>query len=222
MSYLAQLANKAQFDPYYLYERDIRTFLHNLPLTFSPLQGENMARFLEQNGYFTFSFVRHPFDRLVSCYKDKVENFQPGGPGEDIYRKTNGNTTFNNFLQMIIENHKDSIRPDWHWMPFYEKCYYCYINYTFIGRLESFDESVKYILLEANLTNIIPLEQATMHLLATDQGSQSHKLKKFDGKASARTLQYFAPISKLMIMKLYEIYKKDFLLFGYNIHGLLD
>ena len=33
----------------------------------------NINKYFHSNKYFVFSFVRHPFDRLVSAYVDKVE-----------------------------------------------------------------------------------------------------------------------------------------------------
>ena len=34
---------------------------------------DNLWEYFKENQYLTFSFVRHPFDRLVSAYKDKAE-----------------------------------------------------------------------------------------------------------------------------------------------------
>ena len=36
------------------------------------LEGLKINKFFEVNHIFTFSFVRHPFDRLVSAYLDKI------------------------------------------------------------------------------------------------------------------------------------------------------
>jgi hypothetical protein len=34
---------------------------------------ESLKKYFSDNEYLTFSFVRHPFDRIVSAYKDKAE-----------------------------------------------------------------------------------------------------------------------------------------------------
>ena len=34
---------------------------------------KSIKKYLSDNEYLTFSFVRHPFDRIVSAYKDKAE-----------------------------------------------------------------------------------------------------------------------------------------------------
>ena len=35
---------------------------------------ESVKKYFSDNDYLTFSFVRHPFDRIVSAYKDKAED----------------------------------------------------------------------------------------------------------------------------------------------------
>ena len=35
---------------------------------------ESLKKYFNDNEYLTFSFVRHPFDRIVSAYKDKAED----------------------------------------------------------------------------------------------------------------------------------------------------
>jgi hypothetical protein len=37
------------------------------------LNFESLKKYFSDNEYLTFSFVRHPFDRIVSAYKDKAE-----------------------------------------------------------------------------------------------------------------------------------------------------
>ena len=41
-----------------------------------------------------------------------------------------------------------------------------------------------------------------------------------NGKPEARTLEYFKNINQTVIQNLYEMYKIDFELFNYNMHGL--
>ena len=39
---------------------------------------ESLKKYFIDNEYLTFSFVRHPFDRIVSAYKDKVKSEEAG------------------------------------------------------------------------------------------------------------------------------------------------
>ena len=48
-----------------------------------------------------------------------------------------------------------------HWRPQYTNCPYCHIDYQVIGKLETFADDVKYIVLKRNLTSLIPLEDLT-------------------------------------------------------------
>ena len=81
------------------------------------------------------------------------------------------------------------------------------------------NEDMKYIFLKANLTSDIPLEMATSQYNADKQRSLTHKV---DGQPETRTLEYFKNISKSVILKLYDLYKIDFELFSYNLHGLVE
>ena len=109
---------------------------------------------LDLSGYFTFSFVRHPYDRLVSAYYDKVVNSDYHEIAVKI-RKHFGEVSFENFLQYIMVDLRKyyqcqstsgggcNFQVDVHWRPFYQRCAYCDINYSFIGRMESFNRDVQ-------------------------------------------------------------------------------
>ena len=50
-----------------------------------------------------------------------------------------------------------------HWRPFNARCSYCDITYNVIGRVETFEEDFRYIILKQNLTHIIPLSKTGLH-----------------------------------------------------------
>jgi chondroitin 4-sulfotransferase 11 len=50
----------------------------------------NLSLTRTQRGYFKFAFVRNPFDRLVSCYEDRVRK-SVNGPGAAYYFDTDYN-----------------------------------------------------------------------------------------------------------------------------------
>ena len=110
------------------------------------------------NNYFVFSFVRHPFDRLVSAYLHKIignpEKY--AGDRNEIIKIYGENITFEKFIKYVIEEVQRFIKcfpkiekkfckkVNVHWKPFYLKCPYCDINYNhFIGRLETFDRDFR-------------------------------------------------------------------------------
>ena len=92
--------------------------------------------------FFTFSIVRHPFDRLVSAYQDKVE---PGGYVKHLLRKNYQNHDFETFLTHVIKTVtlSDQKKPDKHWRPFEARCAVCQMNYDVIGRSETYAEDTK-------------------------------------------------------------------------------
>ena len=129
--------------------------------------------------------------------------------------KRYGNYEFPNFLNHIITNHNNL-----HWKKFYLRCSYCDFHYSVIGRAETFIEDTKYILLKANLTSNIPLEMASFQKHVDYNNSDKKLTHEPNGEPEARTLEYFKNIDQTVIQKLYKMYKIDFELFNYNLHGL--
>ena len=174
------------------------------------LKSKYLNNYFKENDYLTFSFVRHPFDRIVSAYLDKIGKYL-----KRVLNKKYGNYEFATFLNHVISGHHDK-----HWTKYYSRCSYCDLSYSVIGRAETFSEDTKYIFLKSNLTSDIPLELA---------GFKSHLTKKDrklmhepNGGPEARTLDYFKNVNQSVIQKLYEVYKIDFELFNYNLNGLID
>ena len=69
-----------------------------------------------------------------------------------------GEINFNNFVLYVKDKIEEFIdcssrnfknfhcnQVDVHWRPFYLRCAYCDINYDFIGRMESFENDVRYV-----------------------------------------------------------------------------
>ena len=93
---------------------------------------------------FTFVFIRHPLQRLVSAYNDKFSenkninfinslknNVEPS-------RLPNGKISFEQFLNFVIfEVSSNSMSEgSFHWWPYSKLCHLCQIDYSYIGTLE--------------------------------------------------------------------------------------
>ena len=120
---------------------------------------------------------------------------------------------------------KNCRRVNEHWIPYYMRCAFCNIDYSrFIGRLETFEQDVKYVLVKTNLTKEIPLQDASERMLntATSKVISDEKLNN-EGLiiASDRTMEYFKPLNKTLINKLYQLFKPDFDMFLYSIKELI-
>ena len=161
----------------------------------------------------SFSFVRHPFERLVSCYNDKVLGnngtfFRKKFPGwfNGWYRD---NHSFPSFVDLILNKYKTVKISNVHWNPISSHCNYCDIEYDVLGRMETFNEDVKYIFLKKNLEKDLSLSQAT----SSKNSAQS--------KTEEITKEYFNQLSKQQIDELYEFYRMDFELFAYEVKTYL-
>lgn len=112
--------------------------------------------------YFKFLFVRNPFVRIVSAYRNKFysKNVQfQIRIGKEIVRKyrkpsipvdevKGDDVTFLEFVKYLIDEKNYLQNMNEHWMPMYELCQPCYINYDFIGSFEKLDFDVSALLKE--------------------------------------------------------------------------
>lgn len=155
----------------------------------------------------SFSMVRHPFERLVSAYQDKLVD-----QTDKFYKRVvdylidnYGAVTFENFVSMILTKSRRRCRRmnrcglDKHWKPFISRCGYCDIPYKVIAKAENFAEDQKFIGKLANI-EIKPIE--------------THKSS--GGSTKDLTKKYFSELSLDTVKKLYNVYKVDFEMFGYS------
>jgi len=108
--------------------------------------------------YFKFAFVRNPFSRVVSAYKDKVV-------GRVLFGKCWGKD-FGYFLKYLKEI--DLTTADKHIR--LQSCLFPIENVDFIGKLESFEPDINYVKTKLGLENVeIPVINSTKNqLLKTD------------------------------------------------------
>jgi len=179
---------------------------------------ENWEKYPEftKNGQ-TIIFVRHPFERLLSAFRDKLEDPSvKGGRFNEYYynkygrrmvmyyrkEKITGPTykypRFSEFIDFIVD--KDIRYADEHWAPFFKECTPCHIPYNFIGHFETLYWDVHLL---ANKTNLVDKWDDKNDYF---QSSTYTDISK----------EYFATIERDTIRKLYKRYKIDFELFGYS------
>ena len=110
--------------------------------------------------YFKFTFVREPFERILSAYKDKFVYPRFPRPmlelhGRAILRTVRPNAsksaldkfddiTFREFIEYLVTKGSDKTTPvmDWHWDNYVNICGMCAVNYDFIGHYETFDQDL--------------------------------------------------------------------------------
>ncbi|KAL1005208.1 hypothetical protein UPYG_G00056040 [Umbra pygmaea] len=206
--------------------------IHNssLHLTFSKFWRRygRLSRHLMKvklQSYTKFLFVRDPFVRLISAFRNKFLQ-----PNEDFYRlfgsvmlrrygngdrKGNGSSripesaaeaftegirpSFSEFVQYLLDPETERKQPfNEHWRQVYRLCHPCQIHYDFIGTLENLEEDSDQLL------RILGVEdQITFPLSNRNRTSASWEH------------DWFADVPEELRRKLYSLYEADFEMFGY-------
>ena len=88
--------------------------------------------------------------------------------------------------------------------PYYSNCFYCHVEYDVIGKLEDFSDDIMYIALKQNLTSLLP------------ELSKTNRKTKGKSSSDNKVEHYMSQLSDGYRKKLFELYKLDFELFGYD------
>jgi hypothetical protein len=112
-----------------------------------------------------FMFVREPYERLLSGYVDKlfapnaaywsfigtfiVQQFRQNGTTRE--QRCGDDVTFEEFVRYFIHSQHNNMRRDAHFVPNFEHCRPCEIDYEYVGKLETFEEDTLYLLKKLNL-----------------------------------------------------------------------
>lgn len=183
--------------------------VHRQPLTklFSLLNKEKVK--FSVNNFFRFLFVRHPFERLASVYRNKF------GDNNEYFEKTFGSNilrlcrknltaqeynrgkgvTFKEFARWLIEKEVY----DQHWAPMYRLCHPCVIPFDFVGKMMTFSDDAKYV----------------TRIINSDMKFPTNAFYRYNTSSSDLMDFYFSQLPQSMINSLYTLYKSDFELFDY-------
>ncbi|KAJ0036596.1 hypothetical protein NQD34_005273 [Periophthalmus magnuspinnatus] len=170
--------------------------------------------------YLKFLFVREPFERLVSAYRNKftrsyntafhkrygtkiIHRHRPN-PQPEALEKGN-DVSFLEFVQYLVDPRTQREDFNEHWERVHSLCHPCLIHYDVVGKYETLE----------------PDAQAVLKLAGVDQTIQfptSHKSTRTDGNMAAG---FFQDISPFYQKKLFNLYRMDYLLFNYSTPGYL-
>lgn len=154
--------------------------------------------------YYKFTFVRDPWDRIVSCYEDKVKDRKqkPAYNGNIFprfrrFKEINKKMTFKEFVT-VISKIPDS-KSDTHFVSQYyllkkNKSNLLLPNY--IGKLENIQSDLKQVLSAIKINPKVTLKH--LHRLTVDK---------------TKYRNYYTPYTKDLI---YKRYKKDINYFKYD------
>lgn len=166
--------------------------------------------------YNKFLFVRHPFERLVSAYRNKFLDSYNLTFFKDLYGRyiikhyrtnpdkkslrTGEGVSFTEFVKYILNNNPETA--DRHWRRYDFLCHPCLIYYDYIGKFE----------------NLVSDSSALLRLLEVDDKVQFpyNKTSNYSVSTSALAKHFFRQLPSDLKTKLYEYYRDDFKLFGYS------
>ncbi|XP_035537085.1 carbohydrate sulfotransferase 11 [Morone saxatilis] len=171
--------------------------------------------------YLKFLFVREPFERLVSAYRNKFtlkynSSFHKRF-GTRIIRRYRKNATqdallngadvkFKEFAEYLVDPATQRDGPlNEHWQTVYQLCHPCHIHYDLVGKYETLEEDANYVL----------------RLVGVGDSLRFPSYAKSTRTTDAMTAQFFSNISTQQQFQLYQLYKLDFLMFNYSTPSYL-
>uniref|UniRef100_H3AKJ6 Carbohydrate sulfotransferase n=2 Tax=Latimeria chalumnae TaxID=7897 RepID=H3AKJ6_LATCH len=162
-------------------------------------------------------FVREPFERLVSAFRDKFEhpnNYYHPVFGKAIISKyrvnasqealrTGSGVTFKEFIQYLMDVYKP-VGMDIHWDHVNRLCSPCLIDYDFIGKFESMEEDANFFL----------------HLIGAPKNLTFPTFKDRHSNEERTTAQitqsYFTQLPHSERQRTYDFYYMDYFMFNYS------
>ncbi|XP_063050024.1 carbohydrate sulfotransferase 12-like [Engraulis encrasicolus] len=169
--------------------------------------------------YTKFLFVRDPFVRLISAFRNKFEETNdvfykmyargmlqkygkyPRPPASIREALAAGiRLKFSHFIQYLLDPKTERRNPyEPHWKQIYRMCHPCQINYDFVGKLETLDEDAEHLLRILRVDNVV-------NFPVSDRNQTKNSWEQ----------EYFDNIPYEWRRQLYKTYEVDFRLFGYD------
>ncbi|XP_042671008.1 carbohydrate sulfotransferase 9-like [Centrocercus urophasianus] len=163
------------------------------------------------NNYTKVMFTRHPLERLVSAYRDKLLHSEPyysttvANQIKAMFRKNKNSSekvSFQEFVSFITAKPPNTL--DIHWKPMFLLCDPCNIHYDILGKYETLGlDSVQ-----------------VLKAIGAPESLQYPSLKRYGSEKRTNsdiTLEYLRQLSLEQIEKIQKLYQMDFLLFNYTL-----
>ena len=180
---------------------------------FSWLKDYNVAERKEiLKNYYKAMFVREPFERLASAYRDKVNRVWfkrfvvPNKNNEEL--KEEAAVPFSTFIKSVLSTNATKLRgrgyiEDQHWRS-YEQICPCEVDYDFIGHFENLAEEAPQLLKIIGVDDYVTFPEY------------------HPSKTKSHVSDYYSQLTKDEIFQLGRLFELDFKLFGYDFPGPLE
>ncbi|XP_031438812.1 carbohydrate sulfotransferase 11 isoform X2 [Clupea harengus] len=172
-------------------------------------------------GYLKFLFVREPFERLVSAYRNKftlryntsfhrrygtkiVRRYRQNATDEAM--RSGADVSFREFAEYLTDPATQRDGPlNEHWQTVHSLCHPCLIHYDLVGKYETLEEDANTVLQLAGANDGVRFPSYSKSTRTTDQ----------------MAAMFFRNVSTRQQQQLYQLYKMDFLMFNYSTPNYL-
>lgn len=169
------------------------------------------------NSYTKVLFIRDPFERLVSAFRDKFENpnhYYHSVFGRAIISRYRANAsqsalnsgsgvTFREFVQYLLDQRRP-VGMDVHWERVGVLCHPCMIHYDFIGKFENMNSEANFLLRSVG---------APLGVVFPDYKDRNPQDERTSSSIMRR---YFSQLNATEKQSVYEFYRMDYLMFNYS------
>lgn len=192
-----------EVSPFKYKNREIHADIFSSPFV-KPYQldEETLRQVLFSGEFYRFSFVRNPCVRVLSAYLEKIVCHKP--QSREVLRAldlpfdndaiASTDLTFEEFIQSIEKTSLRSLNK--HWRPQFMLLLHPFLEFDFIGKVESFEDDWAEVAAKIGLTDDAD-ENVLWH--------QTSAREKLD--------QYY---SSNLVGRVSNVYRKDFEVYGYE------
>ncbi|KAI8503860.1 Carbohydrate sulfotransferase 11, partial [Branchiostoma belcheri] len=169
------------------------------------------------DNYFKFMFVRDPMERLLSAYINKftmpynlkfhrlygtkiISRFRENPSNYSLQR--GDDVMFKEFVKYLLDPKAHGPQLNEHWDHYVNLCHPCRIHYDVIGKYETLDQDVDYVLQKAGVADIVQFPP---------------KPKKAQTSTSQLLDEYLEEIGHKEVLRLHNMYILDYLMFNYSL-----